>query len=74
MHNLKIGDVVRVKEIQRFLVEFGRKVKDRDAIVLQVGPNEFGMFKGRIYVEFQKRNGRGKSFKSWLRIEDVEKK
>lgn len=68
MEQFPIDSVVRVRESESLLAEFARKVKDRDAIVkealLDLGPgSDTGRhFRGRLLIEFQKRNGRGKVF------------
>lgn len=58
------GEIVRIADPDRFIVGFGNRVNDRDAVVL--GPVRLSgpghVFDGRIRVEFQKRNGRGKVF------------
>ena len=60
------GQVVRVIEPDAFLAEFGRKIANRVAVVLAnlLNFDRSGMkqFNGRVKVEFQKRNGRGKVF------------
>lgn len=70
MQKIQVGDVVRVARPEQFVSE--RKLKDRDAIVLQVGPTALDMFKGQVFLEFQKRNGRGKTFKQWMWLRDLE--
>jgi len=63
-----IGDVVRLLEPERFVEQ--RKLENRDAVVL-ANILDYGWgstrdkksFQGRIQVEFQKRNGRGKVFR-----------
>lgn len=67
---IKAGDVVRIKDPSRYIVEFAKKIRDRDAIVLWVGPTDKGMFQNRTKVEFQQRNGRGKKFTGVIRTED----
>ena len=68
MEQFPIGSVVRVKDTNRFITEFARKVKDRDAIVKEAlldwmpGSATERCFRGRLLIEFQKRNGRGKVF------------
>lgn len=65
------GCVVRVKDTERFLVAFAKKVKDRDAVVNWVGPDKHGQFTGRASVTFQKRNGRGKEFREVMNVRDL---
>ncbi|MCY1228221.1 hypothetical protein D9M72_405220 [compost metagenome] len=59
-----VGSVVRVEHPEAFIDE--KKLRDRDAIVLEnmEEPIRSGLkeFRGRVRVEFQKRNGRGKVF------------
>ena len=68
MEQFPIDSVVRVKDPNRFIAEFARKVKDRDAIVKEAlldwvhGSVTEKHFRGRLLIEFQKRNGRGKVF------------
>lgn len=70
---MNVGDIVRVKDPDHYIVSFGSKVRDRDAIVLRVGPiPPYDMFKGQVQVEFQLRNGRGKKFVEWLYASDLE--
>ncbi len=71
---LQPGDVVRVRNPEHFVVEFARKVKDRDASVVWVGPTPTGMFKGQARVRFLKRNGRGKEFEEVMALRDLELK
>lgn len=72
--SIQVGDVVCIADPTNFVSNFAKKIEGRDAIVLNVGPTAFGMFKGMVNVEFQKRNGRGKTFTHWLRINDFRKK
>ena len=65
------GEIVRVKDPARYIVSFAQKIKDRDALVLWVGPTANGMFKGRAKVRFLKRNGRGKEFEEVMYINDL---
>lgn len=65
------GDIVRVRHPEHYIVEFARKVKDRDALVLWVGPTPTGMFKGQAKVRFLKRNGRGKEFEEVMAVRDL---
>ena len=65
------GDTVRVRNPDNFLSLVVRKLTDRDAIVLWVGPHNGG-FHNRAKVRFAKRNGRGKEFELILRVDDLE--
>ena len=65
----KPGDIVRVKDPNQFLAAFGKKIRDRDAEVVWVGPTVLDMFKGQMEVKFQKRNGRGVEFSEIMRID-----
>ena len=58
----EVGDIVQVFNPEMFISSFGKKVADRDAVVLWIGPDKHGQFKGRVKVNFLKRNGRGKEF------------
>lgn len=69
----KVGDVVRVKDPDQYISSFGKKIKDRDAIVLSVF-TPAGSAIQRCRVEFQKRNGRGKEFIEIFRCHDLLKK
>lgn len=71
----KVGQVVRVANPDGFIVEFGRKVGNRDAVVLDnfddwVTDTTRG-FAGRVRLEFQKRNGRGKVFREVMNERDL---
>lgn len=71
----KVGDVVRVANPDQYIVSFGKKVADRDAIVLDnfndwLTDNTKG-FKGRVHIEFKKRNGRGKEFREVMNERDL---
>jgi len=68
---LQVGDIVRVSRPDRYTVTFANKVKDRDAVVLEVGPNHLKMFAGKARLRFLKRNGRGKEFIERLDIRDL---
>lgn len=72
--DIKVGDVVRVKEPDEFLAAFAAKIKDRDAQVLWVGPDKHGQFKGKCGLLFKKRNGRGKEFKEIMHTRHLIKK
>lgn len=65
------GDTVRVRNPGNFLYSVAKKIKDRDAIVLWVGPYNGG-FHHRAKVRFIKRNGRSKEFELILRVDDLE--
>lgn len=65
------GDIVRVKDPEGFISSFAKKVKDRDAQVLWVGPTPDGGFRNRAKVRFLKRNGRGKEFEEVLMISSL---
>lgn len=66
---IRPGDIVRVKDPDQFLAAFGKKIRDRDAEVLWVGPTSLGMHNGRACVLFKKRNGRGQEFQEIMRID-----
>lgn len=65
----QVGDVVRVADPRGFIATFARKVADRDAVVRSLVLDWHRLptinsrtYQGRVLVEFQKRNGRGKVF------------
>lgn len=63
----EVGEIVRIKDPDAFLVEFGTRVRDRDAVVMEnildyQWTGSLRTYQGRVRVEFQKRNGRGKTF------------
>ncbi len=68
---ISTGDIVRVKNADQYVVAFANKVRDRDAVVLWVGPNIHGMFKDSAKVIFLKRNGHGKEFEQILYQRDL---
>lgn len=75
----KVGDVLRVVNVEKFLVNFAEKIRDRDAVLKEniIDPQRFDMepgFRGRVCVEFQKRNGRGKVFTKFMREDDFQLK
>lgn len=70
-NEIKVGDVVRVKDPSGFVSAFAKKVADRDAIVERVGPDKHGQFKGFAFVRFLRRNGRGKEFTQRLALRDL---
>jgi hypothetical protein len=64
------GDIVRVRNLNKYVVSFARKVADRDAVVIrcfEVAARGFKM----VRLRFLKRNGRGKEFEETLRASDV---
>lgn len=69
---LQVGDIVRVKNPDDFISTFARKITDRDAVVIWVGPDSLGMNKGIAGVIFQKRNGRGKEFRERMSIRELQ--
>lgn len=77
MEQFPIGSVVRVKDSNCWIAEFARKVKDRDAIVKEAirdwgyGSDTERRFRGRLLIEFQKRNGRGKVFTEVMHQRDL---
>lgn len=73
----KEGQVVRIKDPDGYISSFAKKVADRDAIVIKnVLDYGFGStgnvksFQGRVIVEFQRRNGRGKTFREIMQERD----
>lgn len=66
----KPGDVVRVVDPNGFLVAFGKKIADRDAVVLWVDADNSGKRHCHVRVEFQKRNGRGTVFTETMQARD----
>lgn len=65
----QVGQVLRVREPQGFISAFANKIADRDAVVTDIildygygCERNVKQFMGRIRVQFQKRNGRGKEF------------
>lgn len=58
------GDVVRVKpdKLERYLTSFADRIRDRDAIF----DLESAVRPGYYWLEFQKRNGRGKTFRECI--------
>lgn len=68
---IKVGDMVRVAEPDRFLVAFANKIRDRDAVVEWVGPDQWGQFKGKAWVRFMKRGRRGKEFRERMDLIDL---
>lgn len=67
-HPFAIGDVVRVKNPDGFLASFGKKIADRDAVVLALGPLRLGGSHDEIKVRFLKRNGRGQTFDEVMNV------
>jgi formylmethanofuran dehydrogenase subunit B len=67
------GDIVRVIDHQGFMSAFSKKIADRDAVVVWVGPNSMGQFKHQMKVRFLKRNGRGSEFEEIMSIRDFSK-
>jgi hypothetical protein len=66
----EVGDIVQVFRPEMFISSFGKKVADRDAVVLWIGPDKHGQFKGSVKVRFLKRNGRGKEFEEIMSKRD----
>lgn len=71
----KVGDLVRVRQPDAFISSFEKKISNRDALVLKnfddwITDTTKG-FKGRVYVEFQRRNGRGKTFREVMNERDL---
>lgn len=70
----KVGDVLRLKEPERFIER--RKLENRDAVLIKhmldygYGSDGARRFRGRVRVEFQKRNGRGKVFQQIMKERD----
>lgn len=69
---IQVGDTVRVNNPDEYIVEFAKKVRDRDAVVQSVFP-PLGRFNSNpmARVEFQKRNGRGKVFTEVMRASSL---
>lgn len=67
---LQPGDVVRVKpeRLGNFYNAFAAKIRDRDAVVEKVVG---GPMLERVWVVFQKRAGRGTTFRERMRHEDL---
>ena len=64
------GDTVRVRDWRQYTPVFGKKVADRDAVVVRC----FTVLGGRgksVTVRFGKRNGRGNEFQETLRLDDL---
>lgn len=74
-----IGSIVRVANPDSYLSEFAKKIRDRDAVVLEAiqdwdysrGASNEKSFRGRLMIEFQKRNGRGKVFTEIMHQRDL---
>lgn len=70
-----LGQTVRVADPSKFIASFARKIKDRDALVtgferqFVLGNSTNKVFTGYVYLEFQKRNGRGQPFKEKMKQE-----
>ncbi len=64
------GDIVRVRDSNKYFVSFGRKVADRDAVVVRCFEVPVRGVK-MVRLRFLKRNGRGKEFEETLRASDV---
>ena len=65
-----VGDIVRVKQWNRYIVSFAKKIADRDAVVVSCSiPLGCGAFVAR--VRFLKRNGRGKEFEERFRVSEL---
>lgn len=69
-YNFKAGDTVRVRDPAKFISTFAKRIINRDAVVLWVGPVN-GLLHGRAKVRFIKRNGSGKEFEEILWLEDL---
>ena len=67
------GDVVRVIDPAGFFSAFAKKIADRDAVVVWVGPDSIGQFKHQMKVRFLKRNGRGQEFAEIMHQRDFVK-
>lgn len=68
------GQVLRVANPDFFIASFGSRIQDRDAVLIEnfryVVNGKKEPFDGRVLVEFQKRNGRGKVFREVMRESD----
>ena len=64
------GDIVRVRDWNKYVVSFARKVADRDAVVIRCFEIPARGLK-MVRLRFLKRNGRGKEFEETLRASDV---
>lgn len=65
-----IGDTVRVRRWDRYVVWFAKKIADRDAVVVQCW-TPIGCSIAVARVRFQRRNGRGKEFEEIFRVTDL---
>lgn len=72
MSNIEVGNIVRVKEPDGYLAAFANKIRDRNAVVEWIGPDQHGQFKGMAWIRFLKRNGRGKEFRERMEVRSLE--
>lgn len=70
---LQPNDIVRITNPESFVSDFAKKVRDRDGVVLWVGPLAHGQFANKAKIRFKKRNGRGKEFEEILYVRDLTK-
>lgn len=68
---LKVGDVVQVRDPDAYISTFANKIRNRDAVIDWVGPDQYGQFKGMAWVIFQKRGNRGSTFRERLNLKEL---
>lgn len=72
-NGLNVGDVVRVLDPDGYLVEFAKKIRDRDATVVNLWIPQGGT-SGYATLRFHKRGNRGKEFNETMRTAALVKK
>ena len=73
MNNLVVGDKVRIKDINAYLISYQKKLKDRIGIIDKIQVFEMSRYTSVYYwVTWQKRGNRGKEFRERHRLDDLE--
>jgi len=65
------GETVRVRQWNRYVASFAKKVAERDAVVVQCWKAAIGCSIPIARVRFLKRNGRGKEFEETFRVSEL---
>jgi hypothetical protein len=77
--DFSIGQVVTCTDPERFISSVAKYLTNREGVVISVAPPDLsleaslahGGWINRVHVEWQKRNGRGKTQRIWMRPDDI---
>ena len=80
--DFSVGQIVTCTDPERFISSTAKYLTNREGVVISVAPADlsreerrtYAGWINRVHVEWQKRNGRGKTQRIWMHPDDIAQK